>query len=51
VDVGGFIARRARVVADGWPDRGHEGDGRLVERLVQSGAPWGVVPAYLYVKN
>lgn len=50
-DVGGFIARRALVVADGWTDRGSEGDGKLVERIVAGGAKWGKVPGYLYVKN
>lgn len=52
IDVGGFIVRREVLIADGWPDRGEGGDGRLVERIAAK-YPHGCVPDHrvLYVKN
>lgn len=51
IDVGGFVVRRQLVVDDGWIDRTHEGDGRLVERLVARGARFAAVRGHYYVKN
>lgn len=51
VDVGGFMVRRETFLAHGWPDKSHEGDGKLVLALLRSGARLAAVPDILYVKN
>jgi hypothetical protein len=51
IDVGGFLVRREALLKHGWPDRGPEGDGHLIESLVKSGVPHAHVPGFLYVKN
>lgn len=52
IDIGGFIVRKEVLIADGWPDRGEGGDGRLVERIAAN-YRHGCVPNHnvLYVKN
>lgn len=51
IDVGGFMVRRTTLLAVGWEDRSHEGDGHLVETLVAHGARHGRVTGLYYVKN
>lgn len=51
IDVGGFLVRRSVLLDVGWDDRGHEGDGKLVERIVANGYKHARVPGLLYVKN
>lgn len=50
IDVGAFLVKRAAFDAVGWPDCGHEGDGRFVE-TVAARFPHGRCPHVLYVKN
>jgi hypothetical protein len=51
VDVGGFLVRRSVLQAVGWEDRSYEGDGLLVERIVNAGYTHARVQGLLYVKN
>lgn len=48
IDVGGFIIKKHLMT--GFPDKGHEGDGKLIEELVKT-CKHSPVEQYLYVKN
>lgn len=52
IDIGGFLIR-SQTFRDlgGFPNRGHEADGQLVEAAVRSGARCGVVRQTLYMQG